>query len=337
MKKRKDGLYQKSITLPDGRRKFFYGHSQAEITRKIAAWNYEAEQGPFFSEVAEEWEEQHSQNVRYSTIKTCEAPLHRAIQRFEGVRLKEIGPKDVIAYIRTVEATGVSKRTVQLYRDVLSMIFDFAIGKEIVTFNPCVAITLSPGLSKTTRSLPDQADIEAIKAHRGDDRFSLLPFLLLYTGMRLGEALALRREDFDLKGNRITVNKKISWQPNQPVVDRFTKTERGERTVPLLNPLKDSLPEWQGFLFGGDQPYTKQFFRRAWERYQKATGVKCDRHSLRHEFVTLMYDAGLEAPDAAQITGHDVTVMQRTYLHIRRERQEENAAKLNKFLEVTEQ
>lgn len=331
MKKRKDGLYQKVITLPDGRKKSFYGKTQAEVNRKILAYQHEAFLGRTFREVAEAWEEEHNAQVRYQTMKTSKAPLKRAVERFGDERVKDIHPEDVLRYIRAVEATGLSKRTVQLYRDTLSQVMDYAIatGQEIL-INPCVSIKLSPGLKKTTRELPSRSDIQKIIDHRNDDRFSLLPFLLLYTGMRVGEALALTREDFT--DSTIRVNKKISWQPNQPVVDHFTKTDRGVRTVPLLDIVKESLPEWEGYLFGGEAPWSQMTYRRAWERYSKRTGVSCDRHSLRHEFVTMMYEAGLNAPDAARITGHDVTVMQKTYLHISEDRLGPSAQKLNTFL-----
>lgn len=333
MKKRADGRYQKSITLPNGKRKVFYGKSKAEITRKIAAWSYDAEQGRTFAQAADAWQEKHAQEVRWKTAESHNAPCNRARAFFEGRRLKDISTPDCIAFVRKIEAMGLSRRTVQLHRDVLSMILDYAIGtgRELMV-NPCAAVTISPGLRQTTRGLPDRSDIEAIKAHRLDDRFSLLPYLLLYTGMRLGEALALRREDFDLDRGEITVNKKLAWERNRPHIDHFTKTARGMRVVPLLDPLRDALPEWEGYLFMDDALMTKQAFRRGWEVYAKRTGVQCDRHSLRHEFVTFMYEAGLDAPAAAQITGHDVTVMQQTYLHLAEDRRRKSAAQLNDYL-----
>ena len=331
-KKRADGRFQKSITLPNGKRKVFYGKSQAEINRKIASFRWEDTQGPYFSDVAEEWKETHDKNVRYKTSMSLVAPYNSAKKYFEGVRIKDITTAEIVVYVRIIEAKGLAQRTVQLYRDTVSMIMDYGIAKGAITYNPCM-VSLSPGLKKTTRSLPSQTDIQAIKDHRDDDPFSLLPFLLLYTGLRVGEALALRREDFDFRKKTITINKKVTWSPNQPVIDNFLKTDRGVRTIPLLDVLQESLPkEWDGYLFGGDKPYTNTEFRHAWKQYAKRTGVQCDRHSLRHEFVTIMYEAGLEAPDAAAITGHDIRTMQKTYLHITEQRKQVSANKLNSFV-----
>ena len=272
--------------------------------------------------------------MRYKTAESHAAPVKRAKAYFGDRHIKDILPPEVAAYVKSIETRGLSKRTVQLHLDVCRMIFDYAIGtgREIIT-NPCAAVSISPGLHQTARGLPDQRDLDAIRAHKLDDRFSLLPFLLLYTGLRLGEALALTREDFNLDAGRISIYKKVSWQPNQPIIDPFAKTAKGVRTVPLLDVLRDALPDWEGYLFEHNgQPYTKTFFRREWEKYVKRTGVQCDRHTLRHEFVTMMYDAGLDAPDAARITGHDVSVMSKTYLHIREEREKQSAEKLNNYV-----
>lgn len=334
LKKRSDGRYQQSITLPNGKRKVFYGQSQAEITRKIAEFQYEANEGRTFEEVADAWQEKHAGEVRYKTAESHVAPTRRAKEYFADKRIKDITPPEVDAYIKSIEAKGLSKRTVQLHRDVLSMIFDFAIGTahEII-YNPCNTVKVTKDLEQTTRDLPPQKDIEAIKAHKDDDRFSLLPFFLMYSGLRLGECLALCRDDFDFRKNIITVTKKVSWQPNQPVIDHFAKTDRGIRTVPMLDVLRDALPEWEGYLFEHNgKPYTKTFFRREWTKYAERTGVECDRHTLRHEFVTLLYDAGVDAPAAAKITGHTIEIMQRTYTHIRKEREELSLQKLNTYL-----
>lgn len=335
LKKRSDGLYQKSIRLPDGKRKCFYGRTQSELNRKILAYRNDLEQGRTFSAVADAWQEKHSTEVRWKTAESHIAPCNRAKAYFAGRLVKDITAPDVSAYIRSIEAKGLAKRTVQLHKDVLSMIFDYAIGTGTeLLVNPCAAITLSPGLKQGSRSLPAKSDLDAIKAHAQDDRFSLLPFLLLYTGMRLGEALALRREDFDFKQNTITVNKKLAWVRNQPHIDHFTKTDRGVRVVPLLDPLKEALPEWDGYLFCENGLITNHLFRGEWSRYVKRTGVQCDRHCLRHQFVTMMYEAGVNAPEAATITGHDVSVMQQTYIHITKERQRQAAEKLNQYFKM---
>ena len=334
MKKRPDGRYQKAITLPDGKRKIFYGKTQAELTRKILAFQYGQDQGPLFRTVAEQWQEWDASIHTYNTADAHKTPLKRAVAFFGDERVKDITPMRIGAYMRTIEARGLARHSVQGHLSVLRGVFDFAIMQGIVQYNPCTGIRIESGAPPGTRQLPKQSDIEAIKAHHMDDRFSLLPFLLMYTGLRIGEALALTRADFDLDAKTISVTKKITFHANRPVVDDFAKTPRGIRMVPLLNVLRDVLPEWDGVLFGRDgQYYTASQFTWEWKKYRERTGVQCDRHTLRHEFATIMYDAGVDAKEAAKITGHDVSVLLATYQHIRDERANSAADKLNSYLD----
>lgn len=332
MKKRADGRYQKAVTLPDGKRKVFYGKTQAELNRKILAYQYGVDQGPTFTKMAEQWSEWDETIHAHNTVEAHKTPLKRAVAFFEGERVKDITPVQVGAYIRTVEARGIARHSIQMHLTVVKSVFDFAIMQGIVQINPCAAVRIENGAPPGTRSLASESDIKAIKAHHLDDRFSFLPFLLMYTGLRVGEALALTRADFDLKANTISITKKITWHGNDPVVDDFTKTPKGLRTVPLLNVLRDALPEWDGILFGREGYYTKSQFRWEWDLYKKRTGVQCDRHTLRHEFATLMYDAGVDIKEAARITGHDEQVLLHTYQHIRESRKNAAADKLNAYL-----
>ena len=331
MTRRKDGLYQQIITI-NGKRKCFYGHTQAEVARKIAAYNQEREHGHLFREVAEAWQAEREQEVRYKTAESYKAPVKRLCAHFGDTRITEITSPQIAAYIRHFAKDGYSKRTVQQTLDILRMIFRYAIVEMgELAVNPCDGVSVPRDLPVTHRGLPKQEDIQAVFAHADDDRFSLLPFFLCCTGLRLGEALAVTDEDF---GGGIRVNKKVSWQPNQPVIDEFLKTDKGVRVVPLLDILSEHMPNFKGYLFSndGEKPYSKSEFTKRWAAYAKRTGVSCDRHTLRHYFATMMYDAGVDTKEAADIMGHDEAVMRGIYTHITEARRESTISKLNDFV-----
>ena len=56
MTKRADGLWQEAITI-NGKRKYFYGKTKAEVFRKIQEYQGEVERGRLFRDVAEELDE----------------------------------------------------------------------------------------------------------------------------------------------------------------------------------------------------------------------------------------------------------------------------------------
>lgn len=74
MKKRKDGRYLKVVTI-NGKRLYFYSskttepQAERDINRQILAYTQQEERGKLFSEVSEEWEEEHFPKIEYNTAK----------------------------------------------------------------------------------------------------------------------------------------------------------------------------------------------------------------------------------------------------------------------------
>lgn len=70
--------------------------------------------------------------------------------------------------------------------------------------------------------------------------------VMLYTGIRKGELLALKWEDVDLVGERLTVNKAVAF-PDNSVSIKTPKTKAGTRTVPIpkkIIPLLQKAKDW---------------------------------------------------------------------------------------------
>jgi len=333
MTRRKDGLWQMSLTIR-GRRKYFYGATKGDVLRKVRDYQEEQEKGPLVSAVADAWHEERIRHVRWKTAESYTAPLAEIRAEFGSTRITELTAPEITQWIRELEHKGYARRTVQLRLDVLRMICRYAISDlGVLTVNPAASVKLSEGLPKGSRELPTDEDLRLIAEHRFDDRFSLLPFLIVWSGLRLGEALALT--DVSFASGRIEVRSQISWEPNEPVLAPV-KTAKGVRSVDLVDVLRDSLPEkWTGYLFSmdgdGKRPLTHSAFYKRWRAYAKRTGVKCDRHSLRHEFATTLYDAQVDPKLAAAMMGHDEAVMRGIYTHIRESRRQAATAQLNDY------
>jgi integrase len=138
----------------------------------------------------------------------------------------------------------------------------------------------------------------------------MFPYLILYTGLRRGEALALTARDIDFKNNRITVNKSVYYEHNKPRIKQ-PKTDAGIRTVPLLLPLKEPLRKYckahKGYLFCDDEGELLPEYRveDLLIAYRKATGCDFTPHQLRHAFATvILYENGIAAKDAQAVLGH---------------------------------
>lgn len=341
MIKRADGRWQDQVKLPGMQKpKYFYGKTQKEVKQKMAAWQKEQVAGKSFEKVSQEWEVEHEKASAYNTMRAYQAPLKRLREQFGSSKPGDITPDEVSAYLRYLAGRGYGQRTMSMEFAVLNMVFDYAIVKGYASTNPCGPVKLPSGLPKAKRDMPTEEQLEAVK--KGvKEPFGLFPYMLLYTGMRRGELLALRWEDIDLEAGVIHVTKSVYFAGSASVV-KEPKTESGKRVVVILDALREVLPEpGTGYVFGGKKPLTDYQFRSAWGNWAKAVGLgpggmkgtDVTPHQLRHAFATILYDAGVGEVDTMAIMGHSsIKVTREVYTHIRQDRIAQTTKQINDYL-----
>lgn len=336
MLKRKDGRWQEAITTTQNgetTRKYFYGKTKAEVAKKMAAYQQKQEAGRTFATVADEWDTYHSELVTYNAHVAYKAPYRMAVDRFGDMPIREITPPQIQQYIKQIAAKGYARRTVAGHLTLLNMIFDFGVVSGDLLTNPTASVAIPRGLKTTPRTVPDNSDIQKIKDNLHLP-FGLFAYLLLYTGLRRGEALALTYEDIDRVAGVIHVNKAVYFDVNQPAV-KDTKTKAGTRTVPLLAPLETALPrKGRGPIFCTTEGklLTQTVFRRRWAAYQKATGIHATPHQLRHLYATILFEAGIEDKTTQEIMGHSsIATTRAIYTHIREQKLAETTDRLNSY------
>ena len=169
-------------------------------------------------------------------------------------------------------------------------------------------------------------------------------------------------KNVDLDSKRINVKNAIHFEKNQPEEFR-TKSKAGVRSIPLFAPLPELLKDHHGLIIqkelGGY--VSKTVFRNQWKSYlyhlsRKENGglqkrwhgrtkehkailtaggelppwkeVKFTPHDLRHSFVTMLYDAGVDIKTAVKWVGHaDAKMIMEIYAHLTEQR--ENQAEID--------
>ena len=193
------------------------------------------------------------------------------IPYFEGKRLDEITTADVQGFYNS--KAHLAHSTVHCMAVILHGTFQSAIEDGYLVRNPTESKRLSMTDKKTERNaLPAETIGDIIRnLWRLEDFDRLLLALLLFTGMRRGEALGLRWEDIDWRHRLIFIQRSVSFSGNLPVIGT-TKSKAGVRYIPLANPLAKTLMPFEaekGFILGGERPITQCKFLRAWERINK--------------------------------------------------------------------
>lgn len=306
----------------------------AEKKAKVIA-EFQRQTQKTFSDVADEWEEYHEQSIQTYTQICYKAPLKDLKSEFGDYILKEITALNFQLFLERMAAQSYAKQTIRLRKIVMKQVFDYAMLKGYVNFNP-VAVCKIPKKAPTgKRTLPSDEDINIIKKHL-DSMWGLYCNLLLYTGLRREEALALTYEDIDFENDVIYISKSLIFENGKSYIRNSLKSAAGRRTVPLLKPLKNILDkDGSGYLFTvkNGVPLVKWEFDRGFAKFREDTGLKCTSHQLRHYFATLCFDADLDEKDVQDIMGHSkISLTKEIYTHIREERREKTARKLNSFL-----
>lgn len=330
---RSDGRYQGYWHDSTGKRHTICDKDAEALYRKIQQKEQPA--SSLFADIADDWYAEHCEHVGYKTAEAYKAPLRRIEERFGKTEISGITAASINAFLLYLSNRGYAKRTVQMHRDILNMIMNYAIIGGFISSNPCAAVSMPRGLRAAQRELPEDAALDAVRRHT-DAPFALFALVCLYAGLRRGEALALRYEDIDRQAKIIHVTKAVEFVGNNPHL-KSTKTESGNRDVILLDVLADLLPAHEsGFVFARDDGgmLTKTQYRKRWCKYCETIGFDITAHQLRHGYATILYEAGIQDKDAQDLLGHsNITITRNIYTHIRQKHKEETAARLNEYVQ----
>ena len=287
-----------------------------------------------FEDIAEQWKAARWEDLSYKSTEAYAAPFRCLVERFGTREINSIETRDVSAFLTYLANRKYAKRTVQLHRDMMSQIYNAAIGKRLTRYNPCDHAVMPRNLAEGTRGIPPDEAIEAVKSGL-DKPFGLFAYICLYAGLRRGELLALRYEDIDRDAKLIHVTKSVEYIGNNPHI-KEPKTKSGRRDVIMPDVLAEAIPKGSGYIFAREdgQIITKQTYAEKWKRYCKAIGYNITAHQLRHGYASMLYEAEIPDKDAQEQLGHaNITLTRDVYTHISKKQRSKTAAKINKFID----
>lgn len=332
---RPDGIFETTRTV-NGKRVRFRGKTCAEVDRKILAYNEEKKRGRKMPAIIDEWQEQHDKEVEESTRRVYSVAVKRIREEFLDYAGKYT-PKDLQRYITAFAKQGYSASTVRVELAVLKQVFAHAVLCGDIAVSPATEVKIGKGLPKQERRALTEEQEALVEQYRGEDY--LLGLMLLYTGCRRGELLALTWQDIDREAGVIHVTKKVNYATGKPVLEHRLKSSNGKRDIPILAPLAAVLPKAPhiGLIFGDDDGghMIPSRWRKRWTSYAARVGIDdVTPHQFRHSFATLLYEAGVDIKVGAAYLGDTEQVVQGVYEELRATRAATGAERLNAYLEM---
>jgi len=225
----------------------------------------------------------------------------------------------------------LSARTVQLAHTALNQALRQAVRWNMIPHNPAQEATVKGARSKAKRTL-SVAERTAFLAASSEAFYRVFYRVLMDTGMRPGEACALRWEDLDFQAGRIRIERAVTKDEDGQAINGPPKTSKSRRTLHMFG-LQDVLLEhyrWQaehgldasGYVFtnqDGAQLKPWSFNRRELERVTATAGIQgtFTLYSFRHTFATLHLASGTPLKIVSEWLGH-ATIQQtaNTYMHV---------------------
>jgi integrase len=274
--------------------------------------------------------------------------LGRTMKALGDRAAREITTRDVETLLASVAADGVSPRTVNKVREVISAIYSFGMRKATfgLSENPAaeadkreapkpgpLAYYSAEEVEALARALADGQHREASthdvseqerKARSAEDQQDAeMVRVSAYAGLRLGELLALRWRDVDFAGSRLTVGRALSAG-----VETSTKSRR-VRQVPMPDQAAtalDRLSRRENFTGPGERVFCGPLgrtldasaLRRRYRKAQATAGLAPLRwHDLRHSYGSLLAAAGVDLVKIKSAMGHSNIATTERYLHAR--------------------
>jgi integrase len=253
-----------------------------------------------------------------------------------GHRLTELRAAHIAAY-RNTALEDSAPRTVSHHLAVLRAALAHAERHGLVARNEAKLVQ-GPRIPKAdVRTLTLAESRRLLDAVAGDP-WEAIYILAVTTGMRQGEILGLRWRDID--GRSLTIAKSLVWLNGAAILDD-TKTSSSRRTLTLPARAAAALerrrvaqvaereaspawnPHWdKGFdlVFTDPDGYAveRSLVTRALQRHLEAAGLpRITFHQLRHGYVGIMREAGMDTDDVSKVLGHASPSETRdTYMHL---------------------
>ena len=267
-----------------------------------------------FKEMAEWWfrvYKQDNNKLKPATIDDYRRMLDRVIYPAFGDKpINEITTTNIQELLN--ESRSIAASTQNKLLITLRQIFNMAIQESLIVINPAKGKLTKTGADKKEGRALSQDEWLRVQSllPQLNESDRVLVALMMYEGLRRGEALGLTWDNVDFDKNCIHITQQAAFNNGSNTATiQLPKTKKSIRTIPLVKPLKailENIPARGNYIVGNsDIPYTKSMLRKAMNRIKKILEIDdLHPHMFRYSHATVLHELGVDDKTIQHWEGH---------------------------------
>lgn len=230
------------------------------------------------------------------------------------LRLADLTFEHVQGWVGDLEASGLRPATVRKAHQIFGQMLDQAVRARRLRWNPARGVELPKFSPPDQRQFLIPVEVELLAATI-EPRYKALVLLAAYSGVRWGEATALRVEDFDFLRRSVTIQRTLT-EVGGHLTTNPPKTARSIRRISLspflVEAIAAHLSQWPAdrdrlvFTAPEGGPLRRSNFRRRfWKPAIEKVGFGTfNFHGLRHSHASMLIAEGENPKVIADRMGH---------------------------------
>lgn len=257
---RKNGLYMARFKL-DKQTYTLYSKDLKKLKKDFVKYKQDVEENSIsnmynftVNQLFDFWFENYSINLKNTSIRNLSDDYKRVKDSIGHLKVRDVRQSHIQKIVQELIDKGYAYRTIESSKNFLCNLFNKAIENRIIIYNPCSGVVMPFKSTREKVPLDKEMEKKFFQAIYGQ-RYEELFHILLYTGMRLGEAVALEWKDIDFENRRISISKtmlrlKQYNRKNQKIRDERVyitspKTYTSIRIIPMSNYVASQFLKWK--------------------------------------------------------------------------------------------
>ena len=385
---RSDGRWGGALTMgydENGKiiRKTIYGKTQAEVAKKLSeisgrvkSNSYELVENSNLEKLMFEY----LMTFKKSTVspRTFEGNIRNfklhIVPHIGKMKVYEIDNYAIQKFVNILLDQGYSVDTIKKCKHLLNQFFEYSIENKWIYTNPTLKVKVKGKRNvyeedgdERYKALPPEIRDKFLDALNKDEANFIKPLCitLMFAGLRIGEALALKWKNIDFANKTIKIERAITqtlkFDEQGNVKDRTTvigdtKTACSVRDIPVTDIVLETLKQWKekqskrqetnpnvtailtaptSFVFANDNGSYRTYYgtRVIFDRFKRRNGLNkyhIHFHGLRHTFSNMLFEMNENPKVIQQLLGHrDVKTTITVYNSVNSEYVREATDRLN--------